>query len=254
MTALAGKRIIITRAIHQAAVLDNLLRQHHAIPVLYPCIAIIPPSDSTALDDCLHNLVAFDWLILTSTNAVFALDNRLRALNIQLNCTKMKIAVVGSKTAQVFYDTFGLQPDFIPTEFTGEALATTLPIEADQHIFLPQSALANDALSNTLKKRGAQVISVVAYETTIGTGGADVPQMLRDHQIDAITFTSPSSVHNFMQRVQPLKPFDIDVVCIGSTTAKTASDIGFTNPLVPLDYTLEQMVNRLQNHYATKPT
>ncbi|MCX7671089.1 MAG: uroporphyrinogen-III synthase, partial [Anaerolineae bacterium] len=83
---LQGKRIAVTRAAHQAGELDDLLRRRGAEPLPYPCIAIAPPADTGPLDAALRELAAgaFDWLVLTSRNAVDVLADRLAALGLSL--------------------------------------------------------------------------------------------------------------------------------------------------------------------------
>ena len=251
--SLADKRIVITRAVHQATALKKLLTQYQAIPIIYPCIAIVPPSDTTALDTHLTHISSFDWVIFTSSNAVHALADRLMMLNIQPDWTQVKVAVVGSKTAYTVEQCLKHEADFMPDIFTGEALAETLPINHEDSIFIPQSALADESLAIGLSQRGAIVTAVIAYETGLGDGGADVPMMLKRGEIDAITVTSPSTVENFLQRVYPLQPLEIPVACIGSTTANSAKQIGFKQVLVPeANYTLQGMMDTLCMWYARK--
>lgn len=251
MSSIAGKHIVVTRALHQASTLEARLEQYHAIPILYPCIATAPPEDTSQLDHQLRHLASYDWLLFTSANTVHALNARFQALNLQPDWSKIKIGVVGSKTESVFRDIFGHCADFTPETFTGEALAQTLPIQAGAKVLLPQSELADDTVVDTLAARGADVTSLVAYRTVIGEGGDDVPQMLLDNEIDIVTFTSPSSVINFVERIKPLQAFDIPALCIGPTTAHAATEIGFTKCLVPNDYTLDGMLDKLLSYFIT---
>lgn len=250
MSYLVGKCIVITRASHQAFALETLLRQQQAIPILYPCIAIAPPVDTTQLDTRLINLESFDWLILTSTNTVHALKERLNTLDLHPDWSQFNIAVVGNKTADAFRTQFHHQPNFTPDTFTAKSLAQTLPIDKNDRIFVPQSALADYTIMEILQIRGAEVICVTAYETVIGIGGEDVPAMLQQGEIDGLTFTSSSTVENFVQRIDPLPLPDIPALCIGSSTADTATRIGFNPIIVPdSDYTLRGMIDALVGYY-----
>ena len=250
MSDLVGKRIVITRAIHQTKALENLLRQYQAIPILYPCIAIAPPRDTTLLDTQLTDLESYDWLILTSSNTVHALKERLTALNLQPDWGQIKIAVVGDKTAQTFTLQFQHHPNFTPDIFTAEALAYSLPINAHDRILAPQSALADNTLAEILNMRGGDVNVVNAYETILGVGGEDVPMLLHQDQIDALTFTSSSTVANFLKRIHPLQCSDVPAVCIGTSTAETAMQSGFQHIIVPNDnFTLQGMVEALICYY-----
>jgi len=250
MSVLAGKRIVITRATHQATALENLLRQYQAIPVLYPCIAIITPEDTSQLDTQLSRLESYDWLILTSTNTVHILKKRLSALNINPDWTQFFVATVGDKTAHAFAKHFQHYPHFIPDRFSAKSLAQSLPINNRHRVFIPQSALADDMLSEILTERGADVTCVDAYETILGEGGEDVPTLLKQRKIDVLTFTSPSTVENFMQRIYPLRCSDVLALCIGSSTAATAKQVGFQYIIVPdSNYSLQGMLDALILYY-----
>lgn len=245
-----GKKIVVTRATHQASDFINQLHAIGAIPISYPCIAISPPDDTTELDAQLHKLDSFDWLLLTSPNTVRAIHQRLNDLSLQPNWSHIKIAVVGSKTAKAVQTILGQAIDFMPTDYTGDALGHTLPNATDQSVFLPISELADDTLSQTLNTRGAHVTQVIAYQNSIGTGGADVPELLQHHQIDMLTFTSSSTVENFLQRIDPISPPNIPTLCIGPSTAKTATSCGFQHVLMPNIYTIEGMIQRIHDYYT----
>ena len=203
MTKLVGKRIVNTRAPHQAAELDALLRAYGAEPISYPCIEIVPPETIEPLDTALQQLVngEFDGLILTSTNTIYALETRLETLGYSphiLVDVNVHVAVVGSKTAQIAENRLGLTIDTIPHEFVAEALSEELSRLENirgMRFFLPQSAIAPPLLGELLIEMGVGVTCVSAYTTQIATGGdLLLPQI---SEIDAITFTSSSTARKF---------------------------------------------------------
>lgn len=245
--SLANKRVVITRAPHQAAELAALLREKSAVPVLYPCIDIAPPTDTAHLDAALRNLHAYKWLILTSANTVLALHRRSTALQLSPNWNALRIGVVGPKTAQAVREILAVTPSLVPAEHTAAALAQALPVAEGTRILLPQSEIAEDTLQTLLTAAGADVTQIVAYRNVIGQGGEDVPQMLADGRIDALTFTSSSTATNFVERVQQTP--DLPVACIGPVTAQTALEIGFTKRIVPQTYTLDAMIDALEKHF-----
>lgn len=251
MTALFNKRIVVTRARHQAADLENLIRKQGAVPVPYPCIAIVPPKNTTALDARLASLAEFDWLLLTSANTVQALSERLTRLKLRPDWTKIRIAAVGHKTSAELEAMLAAAADFIPPSFTAECLANTLPLAAGSRLFLPQSALADERVADIFRTRGAEVITAVAYHTAIGRGGADVPAMLQRNEIDALTFASPSALKYFVQRSQLDRMPDLPAACIGASTAQSAAEIGFRRALAPQEYSLRGMIHALVDYYST---
>lgn len=249
-SSVQNKNIVVTRAKHQAPTLSNRLKAIGANPILFPCIAIAPPEDTTDLDRHLGRLDAFFWLILTSPNTVRSIAERLSHLSHQPDWTTTKIAVVGSKTAQIVKGILRRDVDFMPTDFTASALGESLPDVLGKKIFLPQSELADDSLAQMLTQRGAEVITVEAYRNIIGAGGDDVPTMLQQNQIDMVTFTSSSTVENFLKRIKPQTASHIPALCIGPSTAETATTCGFRHILVPDEYTLDGMIATLVHYFA----
>lgn len=234
MSRLRDKRVVVTRAEHQAGELADLLAARGAIPVLYPCIAILP-----TVGDDLPDVAIFDWLIVTSTNTVEALRGRLDLTGA--DAPALKIAAVGTSTAAALRDAFGVEADFIPTVQTAGHLAATLPLRRGERVFLPASAIAKPDLARILTGRGAAVTAVSVYQTIIGHGGAAVPTMLRAGEIHAATFTSSSTVNGFIKRVGYVP--DVPAVCIGEVTADAAIDGGFRRVLTPKDdYSLDGLL------------
>ena len=250
MTALKGKKVVVTRALRQSGELVELLKAKGAIPVLYPCIEVIPPADTSLLDAALKNLTQYDWLLLTSRNTVYILKERIEALEIQPDWSQISVAAVGNKTAKSAEKQLGLTIDFIPDEFIGRVLAQTLPAQAGQRIFLPQSALAKPTLADGLRARGLEVDAITAYDLTMGDGGEDISLFLQEKQIDAITFTSPSTIKNFGKRIAPLTlPIELPSACMGQTTADAAQQTGYQNALLPETNTLEGVITALEKYF-----
>ena len=255
MGALAGKRVVNTRAQHQAGELDDLLRSRDAIPVSFPCIEIEPVPGSSRLDRALTDLCAgaFDWLALTSANAVHAVAHRMRALELRLPVPPpFATGVVGPGTAEAAMRELGLDADAIPDSFQGIALGAAIPITKGQRVLCPQSEIASPDLANALMARGAAVTVVTAYRTVTASGGADLPALLARGEIDAIAFASPSAVEGCAERLgNDLRLFDaIPVACIGPSTAQSALRHGLRSPIVPVEHTLSGLIDALEQEFA----
>lgn len=253
---LTGKRVVNTRAAHQAAEFSALLRQHGAIPVGYPCIEIAPPENIVPLDAALRELAAgrFDWLVLTSANTVLSLEQRLNVLGLSLDNAAFQTVVVGPATDHAARH-IGLDPAGLPDEYTAEALAGAIPDAGGARVLLPASAIARTALAETLSARGAEVVSVMAYRTVCGSGGEDVPLLLSRGQIDAIAFTSSSTVTFFIERLQRENGaldnvLSLCAACIGGPTAQTAREHGFTRVVVPPRQTTGDLIGALETCFA----
>jgi len=248
---LAGARIAVTRASHQAAPLADMIREFGGAPIPYPCIAIKPPQDLRPLDECLGRIHHFDWLLVTSGNAAQAIADRLTALRLSLPGASLRVAAVGPATADELRRLLSCEARFVPTEDGAEKLARSLPINQPCRVLLPQSDRAAESTAQILRARGAEVRTVVAYRTVIGEGGADLPAMIRRRQIDALTFTSPSAVSFFCQRCSVCAARQLPAACIGPATAACAETRGFQHLLRPKRSSLRAMVSTLADYFAS---
>jgi uroporphyrinogen-III synthase len=244
-----------TRALHQAAELDALLRARGAQPLSYPCIAIAPPEDAAPLGAGLRGLAAgeFDWLVLTSTNTVLALTGYLKSLELSLRNRPFRTAAVGPATAQAAQEQLGLPVSVLPETYTAAALAEALELQPRARVFLPESAIARPELAEALGVAGALVTVAEAYRTVIGSGGADVPALLRRREVDAVLFTSSSTAQHFLRRLEmesgtPTVLADVCIACIGPQTAQTARDCGLSVAVMPPTHTLEGLVDALERY------
>jgi uroporphyrinogen-III synthase len=173
----------------------QLLNNCGALPVRYPCVDIIPPEDTGVLDNALLKASnnEFEWLVITSANTVEAIVERLEALEISLG--DLRIAAIGPKTAESAREHLDTEVHFISSKYLAETLVDEMEVTEGQRILLPQSEIARPILADRLSERGAVVSAAVAYRTVMGQGGEDVPSLLTSGQIEAITFTSASTVH-----------------------------------------------------------
>jgi len=261
---LAGKRIVVTRSVHQAEELDDLLRSRGAEPLPYPCIAIAPPEDPGPLDAALRAAAAgaFDWLTLTSSNTAAALAARWAALGLAPgDLRRVAVAAVGSATARAVARLFGVTPALTPPEFVAEALAAALIARgpARAHILLCQADLARPALAEALRTAGWAVTTVIAYRTIIGSGGIRLADHLAAGAVDAVAFTSPSTVHNLAQRLQAeggrlADLASVCIACLGPVTAAAARQAGLLGHAlcVPAEHTIPALVDALDAYFTEK--
>jgi uroporphyrinogen-III synthase len=255
---LADRRIINTRAPHQAGALDAILRAHGAVPLEYPCIDIVPAEDNTAFDASLRSLMAGDyaWLVLTSINTVLAVARRLGALGLSLAGARVRVAAIGPATREAARELLGVDADIVPEKFVAESLGDAIPVRRGEKVFLPESEIARPVLAEMLRARGAGVDVVVAYHTGRGRGGADIPSLLEQGAVDAVTFTSTSTVTNFLERIgreggSLPRALGLCAACIGPVTADAARENGFRNIVVPGEYTLAGMTEALEGYFGS---
>jgi len=258
MSGLQGKTIVVTRAPHQAEALARLLAERGATPVFYPCVEIASPDDPAPLDAALRAASAgeFDWLALTSANAAWAVARRLAELGLSPAIFRdMRLAAIGPATAAVAREALGLDAEIIPDEFSSAALAEVITSLAGARVLLPVSSLAETAMADALRAQGASATCIVAYQTIIGSGGVDLPLLLRRGEIDAITLTSSSAATKLRRRALDEDGDEallrqVPVACIGDRTAETARGCGLEVVAVPKEHTLAGLVASLEDYFA----
>jgi uroporphyrinogen III methyltransferase/synthase len=258
-----GKRVVVTRAREQASALGDRLRELGAEPIEYPVIAFAPPADFQALDDAIAHLSRYDWVIFTSVNGVRFFSERLVSAGLGPDTLAgVRIGAIGPATAEAALAA-GLQPSFVPDEFVAEAVVEQIGAVAGRRVLLPRADIAREALAAGLEAKGAMVDNVVAYRTVLGEAEADVARLLRDHQIDAVTFTSSSTVKNFFARLeQSGMPNDearallegVTVAAIGPITARTARDYGLDVMIEAEKYTIDGLVDALVQALGQAPS
>lgn len=256
-SSLEDRKIVITRARHQAPELARILRERKAEPLFYPCIDICLPDDTGPLDELLKDAAGglFDWIFITSANTVWSLSHRLAALDLTL--TGQRFAAIGPKTAAAIVEELNGTVDIVAEEYIAESLATKFHGKPGQRILLPQSAIARPVLADHLQSAGAKVTVVEAYNVVIGQGGDDILTLLGDQQIDAITFTSASTARYFLQRLEAdggdrSHLAGVCLVAIGPVTARAMESIGLSVDVLPPQYTLASMVLAMETCFDNK--
>ena len=244
------RRVAVTRARHQAAPLEALIRDFGGEPIAFPCIAIAPPLDLRPLQACLRRLAKFDWLLLTSANAARAIADCLADLRPGLADAKLEVAAAGPATAAEARALLSMDVQYVPAEYGAGQLAGSLPLRPSSRILLPQSDIADPSTAEVLRSRGAQVTAVVAYRTIMGEGGADLAGMISRGEIDALSFTSPSAVAFFRRRCPLDEALRLPALCIGPATAAAAREQGFQEVVTPGHPGLPDMAVALADYFA----
>jgi uroporphyrinogen-III synthase len=253
MMPLANRRILITRAPHQASELADKLRALGALPILIPTIEIGPPTSWEALDRALASLADYDITAFTSANAVEAFQARAKLLGV--SHAPRRIAVVGPATARAI-DSIGLHADIMPPIFTAESLAETLRPEAHGQRFL--LVLAEDApstLRDALGAAGASVTVAAAYKNRIPAKSRDaVASLFADPAAypDAVTFTSASTAGNLIALLEAADlslPVTITRASIGPITSRALRSLGLAPQVEASESTIAGLVTCLATHF-----
>jgi uroporphyrinogen III methyltransferase/synthase len=234
---LFGRRIVVTRAREQASELVERLHRLGAETIELPAITIDEPDDGgvamrAAADELQRGKV--DWVVFTSANAVDRFGALLRDAR---DFGTAKVAAIGPGTADALRR-FGIETDLVPERFVAESLVEAFPA-GEGRVLLPRAAVARDVLVEGLAAKGWRVTTVDAYRTR---SAEPSPSALAEaRKADAITFTSSSTVTNYLQvaGVDAIPPL---VVCIGPVTAATAREAGLTVDVSATEHTIDGLV------------
>lgn len=245
---LFGKRILVTRARAQASDFADLLEANGAEVIQFPTIKIQPIE---GVDIPAPN--AYDWVIFTSVNAVEIFYERLRENGKDARALGgSSIGAVGAKTVEAL-NRIGIHPDFVPTHSRGSAIATEIGDVSGKKILLPRAKIATADLSDGLREKGAQVDDVPLYDTVKVAGDGkrqnEIETDLLNGGIDFVTFTSSSTVRNFLEMFPAHAPTNllanVNVAVIGPTTQKTALARDVRVDVVAKEASVESLVEAI---------
>ncbi len=244
---LHGVRVAITRPRETAPGMAQRLAELGAEIIEYPTIAIVPPESYAALDGAIERLERYDWLLFTSANGVEAFRERLTASPRDVRALRAKIAAVGPATAKALV-AMHLKVDVRPKEYVAESLVEALSGEdlAGKRVLLPRAAVARDIAPEALRKMGAEVDIVEAYRTVVPeTTEREFPGA------DWITFTSSSTVKNFLALAGRGALEGVKIASIGPITTETLLMHGFPPTVEAEPHTTEGVVDAILAHHGS---
>lgn len=250
---LFGKNILVTRAREQASTLTEELEELGANCTEAPVIKIAQPDDDFAsLDRAIAQIGEYDWLIFTSVNGVKRFFARLHQKGLDTRSLyKAKFAAIGSATAKILRQ-YGIIADRVPKMFRAEGVLEALKddVKAGTKILIPRAKKAREALPEGLRKMGAEVDVAQAYCTQMMDDNKDgIKSLLKNKQVDMITFTSSSTVENLLNLIDGDKTLldGIAKACIGPITARTCQQHGLSVDVEADVYTIKGLVTKIKN-------
>jgi len=230
---LFGRTVAVTRPVDQAADLGGPLRAVGAEVIDAPMIEVASVEDYGPMDGALHELTRYDWLVLTSTNGVAALFDRLGHLGWDSRrLAGVRVAAVGSAT-EAALASYGIRADLVPGQAVGEALADALIARgvAGKRVLILRAERARPTLPQMLTRAGAEVSDVAAYRTL---APARLPpvfiEKLEGGRLDWVTLTSPSAFENLLELLGPQRISRLERVklaSIGPVTSRAIRAAGF---------------------------
>jgi uroporphyrinogen III methyltransferase/synthase len=256
---LHGRRVLITRARHQVDPFRRELVELGAAVIEIPTIEIQPMPLDERVNKAIAHLPSTALVIFASANAVDIFFQMLLASGSDARAFhRSKLCAIGQETAQSL-EGHGLRPELITSEYTAEGLAKALEgWEMDgMHVLVPRAEVARDALPSLLANRGAEVEILPVYRAICPTGTGDtLLRLFNNEGVDVITFTSSSTVNNFVRAFPedrlPAILGDAEVACMGPVTADVARKLGLTVSIVAREYTTHGLVQAISESAARK--
>lgn len=249
---LFGRRVLVTRSREQASQLSAIIEELGGEAVEFPTIKVVEPDDYAPLDRAIARLSSYHWIIFTSANGVRFFMRRLLDLGQDVRALKgVNLCAIGPKTKEAL-ERYALRVAYVPEEYRAEEIALGLKdqVKPGNRVLLPRADIARQVLADMLRKMGAEVDEAVAYRTVPdGENAKAIRQMLVRGEIHIITFTSSSTVRNFVFLLgEPDLPKllqGVTVACIGPVTAQTARELGLPVHVEASSYTIEGLVEAI---------
>lgn len=247
-----GKKIVVTRARAQASSLVDRITDLGGEAIEFPSITIQPWKNLNPLYKALKDIAHYNWLLFTSVNAVDIFFEVLKDQNVDIrDLNGIKIGAIGAVTRDKITDK-GLKVDVVPEEFVAESMIKALSggITRGDWVLLPRAKGARSILPDALKNIGAKVNEVIIYEAISNHGvRQNVIEAVKGGEVDYITFTSSSTVRNFVKIIGRESIETINrrckIACIGPVTARTAGEHGLKTDIIAEQYTIDGLVEAI---------
>ena len=257
-----GKKIIVTRSREQASDFSKLLTEMGAEVIELPAIKIGPSPDPAAVERTIDRLPQYDWIVFTSVNGVAVFMQQIAESGGDVRSLgTAKICAIGPATAQALKN-LGLRVDIVPETYVAEEVAGALKKAGEldgKKILLPRAEIARKVLPDSLREAGAVVDDVPVYSTQAENpvNLEEVRIQLEAGGIDAITFTSSSTVENFVKMagektVKKAMDHGTGIAAIGPITAEKAISYGFETNVMPQKYTIPALALALAEYFSEK--
>jgi uroporphyrinogen-III synthase len=259
---LSGVRVLVGRARHQAGALSAELHKLGATVIEIPFIEIRSPRSFRALDSSLKNLAVYDWLIFTSVNGVEAMFGRMKKSKLPiLNLEHLRIAAIGPATKKAIEER-GIKVDVVPQEYVAESVVHSLRKKVrGKRVLLVRAKVARDVIPMELRKAGAEVDVIEAYETIVPASSRKRLQRALANprrKPHVITFTSSSTVRNFAELLgswkRKLHLDGIQMASIGPVTSATMRELGMRVDIAAKEFTIPGLVKAICLKVARQKT
>ncbi len=256
---LFGKRVMVTRTIEQSKSFVDILNKSGAEPIICPTIKITPPKSFAKLDSCIKSITKYDWIVFTSANGVRCFKKRLFKLKKDVRELKgLKVCAIGPKTQKTVEVLFGINVDLTPKEYVAEGILKEFKKSGikGRRFFLPRATEAREILPDEIRRLGGFIDVAPVYKTIRPKKEAELARkLIKKGQVDVITFTSSSTVTNFVAGYKKgelekiIGDSNVVIACIGPVTRDTALRAGITVHVTAKKYTVDGLAEALEKFY-----
>ena len=243
---LAGQRIVVTRTREQADALAERLEALGACAIELPTIEIRPAADPAPLDRAIAELASYDWLIFTSATGVRCFVQRLDGSAADWRSLRARICAIGPATRAAI-EALHLKVDLMGSTYVAEGLIAAFEGHdlAGKRVLLPRAAVARDLVPAELARRGARVDVVGAYRTVMPDDAHARAAEVFARKPDWVTFTSSSTVENFVAAAGAAALEGVKVASIGPIASKTARGLGIAVTVEAASFTIDGLVEAI---------
>lgn len=253
------KTIVLTRTVEQSSESATAFTELGAKVIIFPTLEIVPPQNWNSFDEVVLDKKKIDFLIFTSAHTVAMFSQRIRELGIDFSFSKTKVVAIGSKTSQICKQ-HNIPVNIIPEKFSGEGVVEALAkfILKNKLVFIPRSSLGRTELPKGLSELGAIIKTAPVYDVSLPRNDVieDNLSKLRKSKPDAYVFTSPSTFENFLTIMNIDNPVNffknVDVAAIGPTTKAAIESKKVRVNIMPSEYTINGLANKMIEYYKTK--
>jgi uroporphyrinogen-III synthase len=253
---LKNKNIVLTRTIEQSKESAAIFSELGADVIVFPTLEIVPPNNWDKFDEMILSTQKIDFVVFTSAHAVTMFIKRCNELDKQIDFEKIKVVAVGNKTKSICEEN-NINVDIVPKKFSGEGVVEELSKYdlKDKLVFIPRSAIGREGLPQGLEELGAKIITVPIYNVSLPSKESIKQniEQLNSSKPDVFIFTSPSTFENFLLIMNINNPVSFfknyDVAAIGPTTKTAIENNKVKVSIMPDEYTIKGLANKMIEFY-----
>ncbi|MGQ9643770.1 MAG: uroporphyrinogen-III synthase, partial [Ignavibacterium sp.] len=256
---LKNKTVVLTRTVEQSAESAAAFTELGAKVIIFPTLEIVPPPNWKSFDEIILDKSKIDFIIFTSAHTVTMFVHRLKELKKDFDFSHTKVVAIGSKTKQICTQN-NIPVNIVPEKFSGEGVVAALSKFnlKNKVVFIPRSAIGRAELPKGLEELGAIIKTVPVYNVSLP--GKNVVEeslkQLKESKPDVYVFTSPSTFENFLTIMKIDNPANyfksVDVAAIGPTTKSAIESRKVKVSIMPSEYTIKGLANKMIDYYRSK--